>query len=140
MRNTGPGGRPPISTLWHCRFAIVLVALLTNALSVHAEVRTWPDKTGKFKRDGLFERLDGDSVVLTTADGRELTIPLARLSAEDQAYARKAATTETADDSFQPVEPSPEPTPTSTAGVPQQPGEIRVVVAKGVGVTVEEAK
>jgi hypothetical protein len=129
-----------MSALSHRRFAIILLALLANTLNVHAEVRTWTDKTGKFKREGSFQRLDGDSVVLTTADGKELTIPLARLSAEDQAYARKAATTETADDPFQPVEPSPEPMPTSTANVPRNAGGVRVVVAKGVGVTVEEAK
>jgi hypothetical protein len=118
----------------------ILAAWLCVALAAHAEVRTWTDKTGKFKREASFERLAGDSVVLRMADGKELTIPLDRLSPADQAYARKAATTESTDDPFRAVEPLTETALQGAGNTSATTGEVRVVVAKGVGTTVEDAK
>ena len=119
--------------------AIILVAWLCTTLAVHAEVRTWTDTTGKFQREASFERLVGDSVILKTVDGNELTLPLNRLSPADQAYAKKSATAPT-DDPFQAVESPPKPARSKTGDTSTTTGEVRVVVAKGVGTTVEEAK
>ena len=118
---------------------IVLAAIFSPG-AVWAEVRTWTDATGKFKRVASFQRLDGDSVVLQTADDKEFKIPLDRLAAADQAYAKKAAATTPGDDPFQAVELASKPTAASDAPTRAATGDVRVVVAKGVGTTVEEAK
>lgn len=101
-----------------------------------AELRTWSDATGKFKKEASFQRLDGDTVVLKTADGRNLAIPLERLCESDRAHAKQAASTATADDPFRAVGPDV-PAPAAES---QPTGDVRVVVAKGVGATVEDAK
>jgi len=119
-------------------FLVVLAAILSPQ-PIRAEVRTWTDATGKFKREASFQRLDGDSVVLQTADGKGLKIPLDRLAAADQAYVKKA-TAKPDDDPFQAFEPASKPTAASDSPPPAESGDVRVVVAKGVGATVEEAK
>lgn len=128
-------------TAWVPRSAklVMLAWLLAGRMSL-GEVRTWTDKTGKFTREASFQRLDGDAVVLKTVDGKELTIPLDRLAAADQAYAKKAAATEHGDDPFQAREPTSKSTEVSNAPTRAATGDVRVVVAKGVGTTVEEAK
>jgi hypothetical protein len=119
--------------------AVFLVVWLCSPLAGHAEVRTWTDTTGKFKREASFERLAGDSVVLKTPDGKELTIPLRRLSPEDQAFARESAAAPITDP-FR-VDDSPsEPAQRTTVGTAGASSDVRVVVAKGVGYTVEDAK
>jgi hypothetical protein len=58
-----------------------------------AEMRTWSDATGKFKFQGKFDKVDGDTVFLLDPDGKSMKIPLAKLSPADQDYvkARPAA-------------------------------------------------
>jgi hypothetical protein len=120
--------------------SLLILAAICYPESARAEVHTWTDVTGKFKREASFQRLDGDTVVLKMVDGKELKIPLARLAAADQAYAKKAAATSPGDDPFQALEPTSTPTEVSDAPTPAATGGVRVVVAKGVGTTVEEAK
>lgn len=50
--------------------------------------RTWSDTTGKFKVEARIARLQGDAVVLRRADGKEITVPVAKLSPDDQQIVR----------------------------------------------------
>ena len=50
----------------------------------------WTNTAGKTVK-ALFDRLEGDAVVIKTADGTYFTVPLANLSPESQAQAKKAA-------------------------------------------------
>ena len=52
-------------------------------------VMAWTNTAGK-SIQALFDRLEGDAVVVKTADGTFYTIPLANLSPESQAQAKKA--------------------------------------------------
>lgn len=81
--------------------AMVVAALLVASVAVAAEVRTWRDSSGSFSRDGEFVRLDGDVVVLRLAGGREIRVPLAKLSEADRTYV--ASITE------RPSAPKPDP-------------------------------
>lgn len=51
---------------------------------------TWTNTAGKSIR-ALFERLEGDAVVIKTQEGTYYTVPLATLTPESQAQAKKAA-------------------------------------------------
>jgi len=123
-------------------FSTVFCMTVAGVGADDAEVRTWTDSTGKFKREGSFQRLDGDAVVIKkAADGQQLSIPMQRLSTDDQAYARKAAAAEMANDPFRPTDelprpPAPKPAENDDAAA----GAVRVVVAQGVGTSVEAAK
>lgn len=68
-------------------------------------LRTWTDSTGKFKVEAEFLGLTNDQVKLRRKDGREVTLPLNRLSPADQQSAQKLAQEmDTAADPFQPKE------------------------------------
>ena len=54
-------------------------------------MRTWSDATGRFKIKGEFVSLENEVVTLRQADGKELEIPLAKLSAADRELAKQAA-------------------------------------------------
>lgn len=118
----------------------ILLAWLCTALTVSAEIRTWIDTTGNFRREASFERLAGDSVVLRTTNGMPLTIPLNKLSLADQAYAKQTAAAVPGDDPFRAGEPAPEPTQQISSDTSSSNGQIRVVVATGVGASIEDAK
>ena len=53
-----------------------------------SKLRTWTDATGEFKIDATFVKLDGDTVILKTADGEDLEIQLDQLSAADRTHAK----------------------------------------------------
>jgi hypothetical protein len=129
------------------RLAIVCGLLCCGQLfqfadAAEPEARTWTDSTGRFKREGVFQRMDGESVVIRTGEGTDVTIPLNRLSADDQAFAASAAATAQGEDPFQAISDAParsantatKNAQTATAGV------VQVVVTEGVGTNVEEAK
>ena len=66
--------------------AIMVTFVAVNAYSQQAESRLWKDSTGKFQvRATLLEQTDS-SVRLRTADGREISVLVDRLSQEDQDY------------------------------------------------------
>lgn len=66
--------------------------------------RTWTSSNGKYKIDAEFLRVSNGSVVLKrTKDGREITVPLAKLSAADQSAAQRLA--KAAEDDENPFEP-----------------------------------
>lgn len=52
-------------------------------------MRTWTDATGTFKVEAAFLKSDGTNVDLKTADGREISVPISRLSASDQAAVKE---------------------------------------------------
>ncbi len=51
-----------------------------------AESRQWADKTGQFKIEGRFVKLEEGKVTILKADGKEIAVPLERLSVPDQEY------------------------------------------------------
>ena len=68
----------------------LLSSLLVSALgasSALAEVRTWTDTSGR-QVTASFIGLDGEDIILKTADGATHKFALTRLSAEDQALAK----------------------------------------------------
>lgn len=74
------------------------------------KMRFWSDATGKFRvRAALVDR-DGASVKLRKEDGSEVSVPLDRLSANDQEYVAKLGQATPAD-STAPADPSQLPTP-----------------------------
>ncbi len=58
-----------------------------------APPRTWTDATGKFKIEASFVSLDKGLVQLRKTDGKFITLPLDKLSADDQSFAKLAAET-----------------------------------------------
>ena len=73
------------------------------AASPASLLRTWTDSTGKFKVEAEFLGLTDGQVKLRRKDGREVTLPLTRLSSADQQVAEKLAQEmNTAADPFEP--------------------------------------
>ncbi|NLS91397.1 MAG: hypothetical protein GXX96_04330 [Planctomycetaceae bacterium] len=62
-----------------------------GVLSAAARKRNWSDSTGTFTVEAEFLELDGDTVRLRRTDGKELKVPMDRLSKEDQEAARELA-------------------------------------------------
>jgi hypothetical protein len=54
-----------------------------------AKWRTWTDSTGQFKTKARFGGMAGGNVKLIKRDGSKLTLPLERLSDEDQEWIKK---------------------------------------------------
>jgi hypothetical protein len=74
------------SSLFAFTTAIFLCYVALDAFGLQAEPRLWKDTTGQFQvRATLVEQTDS-AVRLQTADGREITVPMNRLSQADQDY------------------------------------------------------
>jgi hypothetical protein len=69
-----------------CLFASIL-ALAPTAL--RAEMRTWTDDTGRFSIEAEFIEVLEGKVRLKKADGQIISLPLAKLSTDDQAFLRE---------------------------------------------------
>ncbi len=54
------------------------------------ELRTWTSRDGKYSMEGEFLKLQGGKVHLRRKDGKEIEVPLSRLSAADRQWVRKA--------------------------------------------------
>ena len=116
-------------------------------LSINAsadEIRSWTDSTGQHKREAAFEKLEGAIVYLRLKDGKELKIPLSKLSEADQSYARKAQTS-TGDPFAESTAAAPITEPAVeevSAGDDTESDDpnLRVVIAEGFGVNVDKAK
>ncbi|MDB6137291.1 MAG: hypothetical protein JWO94_363 [Verrucomicrobiaceae bacterium] len=74
-----PGGAKPAAA-----------APATAAAAPGGGAQSWTNAAGKAIK-AAFDRLEGDAVVLKTADGKYYTVPLIGLSPESQAQAKKAA-------------------------------------------------
>lgn len=62
------------------------------------DLRTWSDATGRFKVEAFFLEMEGTTVRLKRSDGRSMSIPLEKLSRQDQAHIN---TLQEADNPFQ---------------------------------------
>lgn len=93
--------------------------------SAYAEARTWTDVQGR-QVNANFVRIEGENIVLQTADGALHQFPLTRLSAEDQAIAKAAKPAETA--------PAMESAPSmlANATVAQAAAKVDQLVASGL--------
>jgi hypothetical protein len=68
----------------------LLAVLLISAAALHAQspaLRTWTSADGR-KMEAAFIALEGDAVKVRMANGSTVDVPLARLSAEDQTFAK----------------------------------------------------
>ena len=75
--------RAPLGTF------VLTTCILFSAAACRAETRTWKDETGQFEVSAeMLEAADG-IVKLRTDDGRELSVPLLRLSSDDRRYVRE---------------------------------------------------
>lgn len=54
------------------------------AQELQKTLRTWTDATGNFKVEARFVRRHGDKVTLKTGAGREITLPIVKLSDDDR--------------------------------------------------------
>ena len=83
------GIAPLVTTCLMCLFSIAFPGLSARVSA--EDYRTWKDSTGKFSREAAFRRIDGEMVRLRlSGSDKAITIPLVKLSAADQAYAREA--------------------------------------------------
>jgi hypothetical protein len=99
----------------------LLSSLLVSALfasSAMAEIRTWTDTSGR-QVTASFIGLDGEDVILQTADGASHKFPLTKLSAEDQALAKS-------------MKPSDQPVMLANATVAQASAAVDKLVANGL--------
>jgi hypothetical protein len=62
------------------------------ASSASPEFRTWTDSSGKFRVQAKFVADEGGNVRLVREDGKEFTVPAARLSAADRQYLQSLRT------------------------------------------------
>jgi len=62
-----------------------------SPLLAQEEMRQWTDATGQHRTMAAFIASDGKTVTLKREDGKTVTLPLDRLSREDQAFARRAS-------------------------------------------------
>lgn len=53
------------------------------------ELRTWSDASGKFKTEARYKSIAFGKVTLIKADGKEVTVPIEKLSGDDQLYLTK---------------------------------------------------
>jgi S1-C subfamily serine protease len=71
---------------------VVVAALVFAATGISGEMRTWTSASGSFSTEAeLLEVTADGSVRLKRKDGREITVPLDKLSAADQEFARSQA-------------------------------------------------
>src|SRR5215210_4660008 len=72
------------------RALVFLLACLWAVLAARADdLRTWTDKTGKFKIEAKFLGVENGKALLEKPDGSRLQIDLDKLSAEDRKLAEK---------------------------------------------------
>jgi thiol-disulfide isomerase/thioredoxin len=71
------------------RLFLVVALLGAIAAAVLAEERTWTDRTGKFKITGELVEVQDGKALLRRGDGKEISVPLERLSDADQQFAKE---------------------------------------------------
>ena len=127
------------------RLFCVAWSLAALASAAQGEVRKWTDKAGGYSVQAEFVEVAGDHVVLKREDGKNLRIPLEKLSATDQEFVRQKTTAKPDNPFAVPVEPSSSPSkPNQEAnpgeGTSEDAGTLREVLATGQGTSEEEAK
>jgi hypothetical protein len=104
----------------------LFVTALVAGAAFSADQRTWTDNKGR-QIPAAFVSLDGEFITLQTADGSQHRFPLSILSAEDQAEAKKLASTAPAA-----ADGAAQPTYVANATVAQAAATIDSWVAKGL--------
>ncbi len=66
---------------------LILFAFASIA-SAQDKSHSWTDKSGKYKTQAEFVKLDGNNLIIRKSDGSEKTIPLDKLDSESQALAK----------------------------------------------------
>lgn len=105
------------------RLPLFLLTLVISSasLSLHAQApvtRTWTSTDGR-KIEASFMAVEGDSVKIRMANGSTFTVPLVRLSAEDQAYAKAQAAAAPAAPAGSPAAEAKGTTPAASATWPR---------------------
>jgi hypothetical protein len=107
--------RLSVSLLLSTLLGVSLV--LQTGLSEAQEVRTWTDSTGKHRIEARLLEMQGDFLILEELAGTKKRIPLDKLSAADQAFARDAMSAGSSP--FETVEDSPfAPVPATSSSAP----------------------
>ena len=72
---------------------IVKSNVLARASSATSEptMRTWKDTTGKFSISAILLQRTSDTVTLQTEAGKRVTLPIAKLSRDDQKHLKQHA-------------------------------------------------
>lgn len=70
--------------------SVALMSALLQAQTAAPAMHTWTSTDGR-KMEAGFVGMDGEGVKVRMANGSTITVPLARLSAEDQAFAKSQA-------------------------------------------------
>jgi cytoskeletal protein RodZ len=61
----------------------------SETATAEAKPRTWHDATGTYQVEATFVRFANGKVTLKPTNGKEMTIPLGKLSTEDREYVEK---------------------------------------------------
>ena len=75
----------PFKRISLCFFIVSCLALL---LPTDGVAETWTDSTGQFTVEAEFKGVEGKSIVLVKENGVQITVPIAKLSAESKALAQ----------------------------------------------------
>ena len=70
-------------------YATICFVLVLSCYTSPDENRTWKDSTGKFSVEAKLLSIQDGQVVLKTTAGKEIKIPLERLSQEDRLFAEE---------------------------------------------------
>ncbi len=100
-------------------FAIAFCILFSSASAqLDKQVTTWADSSGQFRIEATFIRLDGSNVILRKTDGKEISVPLSRLSSESQKMAKESSQAAPAKPMAPAIMPSTTSVPTGAIAVP----------------------
>jgi hypothetical protein len=67
----------------------VVTTIASACVTIPANADTWSDSTGKFQIEADYIGVEGTSVVLRKSDGSTLAVPIARLSPDSRARAKR---------------------------------------------------
>ncbi|WP_442509752.1 SHD1 domain-containing protein [Novipirellula sp. SH528] len=89
------------------RFVVMAIVIaisisFVGVVDAQEASRTWTSSDGK-KIEATLKDVNGDKITLVRADGKAFTIPLARLSDADQAYAKQATSPAPAESAIEPA-------------------------------------
>lgn len=110
--------------------SLLVVMLMSLAGLARAEIHTWTDSTGKYQTEAEFVSLVKGVVTLRKKDGKQVSLPLKRLSKDDQSLAEELARL---------PKPSPRPAPTTQPPnnpTTQQPNNV-INSVRGAGYSTE---
>jgi SLA1 homology domain 1, SHD1 len=100
-------------------FAVSFCVLFSTASAqLDKQATSWADSSGQFRIEATFVRLDGSNVILRKADGKEISVPLTRLSSESQKMAKEASRTAPAKPTAPAMAPAMASTPGAAIAVP----------------------